>query len=160
MTLKKKVSTILAAGIMCISMVGTTFAADNNVEVKKAKVVVWKDYANDEKFSKAHAQNCFREIGLNSKGNIVSAYTQKTYVGIFSGYIGEMKIYNPKNNRPVLGRLDKNTDGKFDFRGGVAPYRVVNKNIGQEANCFKGSVKIKVMGMSHGDKKLDLVQKN
>lgn len=168
MKIGKKLSAVLAAGIISLSMAAPSFAMENRGAVINTPVTIYKNYLTGEKFSKAHAQECFETIGI-SNGKMVNADTKRVYVGhlewdFLSGYISYMRIVGPDGSSDFDEmKNDKMFDakgGKFKFKKGVYPYKATIKNTGTESKYFKGTVKIKVMHFNHGDKDLDIVPNN
>ncbi|MFR2518623.1 hypothetical protein [Peptostreptococcus stomatis] len=141
MKFKKLLSTVMAMAI--VSAIGVNaFALDKSV-------TVYKNITNNEFYTGlgAHAAEAFSNgivVNNNTDLKLERVKTKKIYVGIFSGYISELTLQRQKGTR----------DGyEFDFTGtNVTPLTLANTS----RKYYSGQAKIKVMGIPHGEKHVDL----
>lgn len=126
-----------------VSAIGVNaFALDKSV-------TVYKNIANNEFYTGmgAHATEAFSNgivVNNNTDLKLERVKTKKIYVGIFSGYISELTL----QEQP--GTID---GYEFNFENrNVTPLTLANTS----RKYYSGQAKIKVMGISHGDKHVDL----
>jgi hypothetical protein len=141
MKFKKLLSTVMAMTI--VSAIGANaFALDKSV-------TVYKNIVNNEFYTGmgAHAAKAFSNgivVNNNTDLKLERVKTKKIYVGIFGGNISELTLQEKK------GKLD---GYEFDFTGkNVTPTNLANTS----RKYYSGQAKIKVMGIPHGDKHIDL----
>nr|WP_314276796.1 hypothetical protein [uncultured Peptostreptococcus sp.] len=141
MKFKKLLSTVMAMAI--VSAIGVNaFAIDKSV-------TVYKNIVNNEFYTGmgAHAAEAFSNgivVNNNTDLKLERVKTKKIYVGIFGGYIYKLTLQGQK------GTLD---GYEFDFTGtNVTPTNLANTS----RKYYSGQAKIKVMGIPHGDKHIDL----
>lgn len=141
MKFKKLLSTVMAMAI--VSAIGVNaFALDKSV-------TVCKNIANNEFYTGmgAHATEAFSNgivVNNNTDLKLERVKTKKIYVGIFSGYISELTL----QEQP--GTID---GYEFDFTGtNVTPTTLANTS----RKYYSGQAKIKVAGITHGEKHVDL----
>lgn len=141
MKFKKLLSTVMAMAI--VSAIGANaFALDKSV-------TVYKNIVNNEFYTGmgAHSAKAFSNgivVNNNTDLKLERVKTKKIKVGIFSGNIYEL----------TLQRQEGKLDGyEFDFTGkNVTPTNLANTS----RKYYSGQAKIKVMGIPHGDKHIDL----
>lgn len=141
MKFKKLLSTVMAMAI--VSAIGANaFALDKSV-------TVYKNIVNNEFYTGmgAHSAKAFSNgivVNNNTDLKLERVKTKKIYVGIFGGNIYEL----------TLQRQEGKLDGyEFDFTGkNVTPTNLANTS----RKYYSGQAKIKVMGIPHGDKHIDL----
>ena len=141
MKFKKLLSTVMAMAI--VSAIGAhAFALDDSV-------TVYKNIVNNEFYTGmgAHSAKAFSNgivVNNNTDLKLERVKTKKIKVGIFSGNIYEL----------TLQRQEGKLDGyEFDFTGkNVTPTNLANTS----RKYYSGQAKIKVMGIPHGDKHIDL----
>ena len=141
MKFKKLLSTVMAMAI--VSAIGVNaFALDKSV-------TVYKNIANNEFYTGmgAHATEAFSNgivVNNNTDLKLERVKTKKIYVGIFSGYISELTL----QEQP--GTID---GYEFDFTGtNVTPTTLANTS----RKYYSGQAKISVLGITHGEKHVDL----
>ncbi|WP_314961262.1 hypothetical protein [Peptostreptococcus stomatis] len=141
MKFKKLLSTVMAMAI--VSAIGVNaFALDKSV-------TAYKNIANNELYTGvgAHVAEVFSKgivVNNNTDLKLERVKTKKIYVGILSGYISKLDFQGQAGTR----------DGyEFDFTGkNVTPLTLANTS----RKYYSGQAKIKVMGIPHGDKHIDL----
>lgn len=143
MKFKKLLSTVMAMAI--VSAIGVNaFALDKSV-------TVYKNITNNEFYTGlgAHAAEAFSNgivVNNNTDLKLERVKTKKIYVGIFSGYISELTLQGQTVLREEPGY-------EFDFTGtNVTPTTLANTS----RKYYSGQAKIKVMGIPHGEKHVDL----
>lgn len=143
MKFKKLLSTVMAMAI--VSAIGVNaFALDKSV-------TVYKNITNNEFYTGlgAHAAEAFSNgIVVNNDTDLVleRVKTKEIHVSIFTGYISELTLQGQKGTREVPGY-------EFKFTGkNVTPTTLTNTT----RKYYSGQAKIKVMGIPHGDKHVDL----
>lgn len=144
MKFKKLLSTVMAMAI--VSAIGVNvFALENK------NVTVYKNIANNEFYTGlgAHAAEAFSNgivVNNNTDLKLERVKTKKIYVGIFSGYIYKLTLQGQTVNREEPGY-------EFNFEGtNVTPTTLANTT----RKYYSGQAKIKVAGIPHGDKHVDL----
>ena len=141
MKFKKLLSTVMAMAI--VSAIGVNvFALDKSV-------TAYKNIANNEFYTGlgAHVAEVFSKgivVNNNTDLKLERVKTKKIYVGILSGYISKLDFQGQAGTR----------DGyEFDFTGrNVTPLTLANTS----RKYYSGQAKIKVIGIPHGDKHIDL----
>lgn len=141
MKFKKLLSTVMAMTI--VSVIGANaFALDKSV-------TVYKNIVNNEFYTGmgAHSAEAFSNgivVNNNTDLKLERVKTKKIKVGIFSGNIYELTLQRQKGT----------PDGyEFDFTGtNVTPLTLANTS----RKYYSGQAKIKVIGIPHGDKHIDL----
>lgn len=143
MKFKKLLSTVMAMAI--VSAIGVNaFALDKSV-------TVYKNIANNELYTGmgAHVAEVFSNgivVNNNTDLKLERVKTKKIKVGIFGGYIYELTLQGQKGLREKLGY-------EFDFTGtNVTPSTLANTS----RKYYSGQAKIKVIGIPHGEKHVDL----
>lgn len=143
MKFKKLLSTVMAMTI--VSAIGVNaFALDKSV-------TVYKNITNNEFYTGlgAHAAEAFSNgivVNNNTDLKLERVKTKKIYVSIFSGYISELTLQGKAGTREEPGY-------EFDFTGkNVTPTTLANTS----RKYYSGQAKIKVMGIPHGEKHVDL----
>ena len=126
-----------------VSAIGVNaFALDKSV-------TVYKNIANNEFYTGmgAHATEAFSNgivVNNNTDLKLERVKTKKIYVGIFSGSISELTLQRQK------GTID---GYEFDFTGtNVTPTTLANTS----RKYYSGQAKISVVGITHGEKHVDL----
>lgn len=144
MKFKKLLSTVMAMAI--VSAIGVNaFALENK------NVTVYKNIANNEFYTGmgAHANEAFSNgivVNNNTDLKLERVKTKEIHVSIFTGYISELTLQGQEGTREEPGY-------EFDFTGkNVTPTTLANTS----RKYYSGQAKIKVMGISHGDKHVDL----
>ena len=143
MKFKKLLSTVMAMAI--VSAIGVNaFALDKSV-------TVYKNIANNEFYTGmgAHATEAFSNgivVNNNTDLKLERVKTKKIYVGIFSVYISELTLQGQPGERKKPGY-------EFDFTGtNVTPTTLANTS----RKYYSGQAKISVLGITHGEKHVDL----
>lgn len=141
MKFKKLLSTVMAMAI--VSAIGANaFALDKSV-------TVYKNIANNEFYTGmgAHSAKAFSNgivVNNNTDLKLERVKTKKIYVGIFGGYIYELTLQGQE------GKLD---GYEFNFENkNVTPTNLANTS----RKYYSGQAKIKVVGIPHGEKHVDL----
>ena len=141
MKFKKLLSTVMAMAI--VSTIGANaFALDKSV-------TVYKNIANNEFYTGmgAHSAEAFSNgivVNNNTDLKLERVKTKKINVGIFSGYISKLTLQ---------GQAGTPDGYEFDFTGrNVTPLTLANTS----RKYYSGQAKIKVVGIPHGDKHIDL----
>ena len=143
MKFKKLLSTVMAMAI--VSTIGANaFALDKSV-------TVYKNIANNEFYTGmgAHAAEAFSNgIVVNNDTDLVleRVKTKEIHVSIFTGYIYKRTLQGKEGTREKPGY-------EFDFTGkNVTPTTLANTS----RKYYSGQAKIKVVGIPHGEKHVDL----
>ena len=141
MKFKKSLSTVMAMTI--VSAIGANaFALDKSV-------TVYKNIVNNEFYTGmgAHSAKAFSNgivVNNNTDLKLERVKTKKIYVGIFGGYIYELTLQGQE------GKLD---GYEFNFENkNVTPTNLANTS----RKYYSGQAKIKVVGIPHGEKHVDL----
>lgn len=141
MKFKKLLSTVMAMTI--VSTIGANaFALDKSV-------TVYKNIVNNEFYTGmgAHSAKAFSNgivVNNNTDLKLERVKTKKIYVGIFGGYIYELTLQGQE------GKLD---GYEFNFENkNVTPTNLANTS----RKYYSGQAKIKVVGIPHGEKHVDL----
>ena len=141
MKFKKLLSTVMAMTI--VSAIGANaFALDKSV-------TAYKNIANNELYTGmgAHVAEVFSKgivVNNNTDLKLERVKTKKIKVGIFGGYIYELTLQGQE------GKLD---GYEFNFENkNVTPTNLANTS----RKYYSGQAKIKVIGIPHGDKHVDL----
>ena len=141
MKFKKLLSTVMAMTI--VSAIGANaFALDKSV-------TVYKNIVNNEFYTGmgAHSAKAFSNgivVNNNTDLKLERVKTNKIYVGIFGGYIYELTLQGQE------GKLD---GYEFNFENkNVTPTNLANTS----RKYYSGQAKIKVVGIPHGEKHVDL----
>jgi hypothetical protein len=141
MKFKKLLSTVMAMTI--VSAIGANaFALDKSV-------TVYKNIVNNEFYTGmgAHSAKAFSNgivVNNNTDLKLERVKTKKIYVGIFGGYIYELTLQGQE------GKLD---GYEFNFENkNVTPTNLANTS----RKYYSGQAKIKVVGIPHGEKHVDL----
>lgn len=142
MKFKKLLSTVMAMTI--VSAIGVNaFALENK------NVTVYKNIANNEFYTGmgAHAAEAFSNgivVNNNTDLKLERVKTKEIHVSIFTGHIYELTLQGKKGT----------PDGyEFKFTGkNVTPITLANTS----RKYYSGQAKIKVVGIPHGDKHIDL----
>ena len=141
MKFKKLLSTVMAMAI--VSTIGANaFALDKSV-------TVYKNIVNNEFYTGmgAHSAKAFSNgivVNNNTDLKLERVKTKKIYVGIFGGYIYELTLQGQE------GKLD---GYEFNFENkNVTPTNLANTS----RKYYSGQAKIKVVGIPHGEKHVDL----
>ncbi|WP_304083335.1 hypothetical protein [Peptostreptococcus stomatis] len=141
MKFKKLLSTVMAMAI--VSAIGANaFALDKSV-------TVYKNIVNNEFYTGmgAHSAKAFSNgivVNNNTDLKLERVKTKKIYVGIFGGYIYELTLQGQE------GKLD---GYEFNFENkNVTPTNLANTS----RKYYSGQAKIKVVGIPHGEKHVDL----
>lgn len=141
MKFKKLLSTVMAMAI--VSAIGANaFALDKSV-------TVYKNIVNNEFYTGmgAHAAEAFSNgivVNNDTDLELERVKTKEIHVSIFTGYIYKLTLQGQEGKR----------DGyEFKFTGkNVTPTNLANTS----RKYYSGQAKIKVMGIPHGDKHVDL----
>lgn len=141
MKFKKLLSTVMAMAI--VSAIGANaFALDKSV-------TVYKNIVNNEFYTGmgAHSAKAFSNgivVNNNTDLKLERVKTKKIKVGIFGGYIYELTLQGQE------GKLD---GYEFNFENkNVTPTNLANTS----RKYYSGQAKIKVVGIPHGEKHVDL----
>lgn len=141
MKFKKLLSTVMAMTI--VSAIGANaFALDKSV-------TAYKNIANNELYTGvgAHVAEVFSKgivVNNNTDLKLERVKTKKINVGIFSGYISKLTLQ---------GQAGTPDGYEFDFTGrNVTPLTLANTS----RKYYSGQAKIKVFGIPHGEKHVDL----
>ena len=112
---------------------------------------MYKNIVNNEFYTGmgAHSAKAFSNgivVNNNTDLKLERVKTKKIYVGIFGGYIYELTLQGQK------GLLEE-PGYEFDFTGtNVTPTNLANTS----RKYYSGQAKIKVVGIPHGEKHVDL----
>ena len=142
MKFKKLLSTVMAMTI--VSAIGVNaFALENK------NVTVYKNIANNEFYTGmgAHATEAFSNgivVNNNTDLKLERVKTKEIHVSIFTGHISELTLQGQEGT----------PDGyEFDFTGtNVTPTTLANTS----RKYYSGQAKISVVGITHGEKHVDL----
>jgi len=110
---------------------------------------VYKNIVNNEFYTGmgAHSAKAFSNgivVNNNTDLKLERVKTKKIYVGIFGGYIYELTLQGQE------GKLD---GYEFNFENkNVTPTNLANTS----RKYYSGQAKIKVVGIPHGEKHVDL----
>ena len=141
MKFKKLLSTVMAMTI--VSAIGA------NAFALEKSVTVYKNIVNNEFYTGmgAHSAKAFSNgivVNNNTDLKLERVKTKKIYVGIFGGYIYELTLQGQE------GKLD---GYEFNFENkNVTPTNLANTS----RKYYSGQAKIKVVGIPHGEKHVDL----
>lgn len=138
--MKKILTSVMALGLVSVMSI-STFALDK-------QVTVYKNISNNEFYTGmgAHAAEAFSNgIVVNNQQELKleRVKTKKIWVGIFSGYISKLTLEGKEGS--LVGY-------EFDFAG----KNVTPKTLNNSRKYYGGEAKVKVMGISHGNKHVDL----
>lgn len=142
MKFKKLLSTVMAMAI--VSAIGVNvFALENK------NVTVYKNITNNEFYTGlgAHAAEAFSNgivVNNNTDLKLERVKTKEIHVSIFTGYIYKLTLQGKEGTREGY---------EFNFEGtNVTPTTLANTT----RKYYSGQAKIKVAGIPHGDKHVDL----
>lgn len=138
--MKKILTSVMALGLVSVMSI-STFALDK-------QVTVYKNIYNNELYAGmgAHVAKVFSNgIVVNNQQELKleRVKTKRISVGIFSGYISRLTLEGKEGS--LVGT-------EFDFTG----KNVIPKTLNNSRKYYSGEAKIKVMGISHGNKHVDL----
>lgn len=138
--MKKILTSVMALGLVSVMSI-STFALDK-------QVTVYKNIYNNELYAGmgAHVAKVFSNgIVVNNQEELKleRVKTKRISVGIFSGYISRLTLEGKEGS--LVGY-------EFDFTG----KNVTPKTLNNSRKYYSGEAKIKVLGISHGNKHVDL----
>ncbi|KGF13062.1 hypothetical protein HMPREF1639_04360 [Peptostreptococcus sp. MV1] len=150
MTLKKKLTSVLASAVLVGAMAAPSLAVVKDPNLDNVNVKVWKNILTGEKFSGMgkHAEKCFEDgIGLvKGTSKIRKAYTKPITVLFITGRIESLYLNGEK------GTLEQGTDKTFVFQDKDA------RTTDDGRKYFDGKAVIKVMKNSEKDLDLEIIR--